>query len=133
MTRRSDWDTPGPPFLGILSPPCRQVKCGAHFSRGPHTHRHIYHIDNIICQLPRIVRRQIVAPALDEEDLAAELCLEGFQRTHVGGDVFADGGVRTAAGLDGEDALGGEGLVVDEEFLVFAGEDVVGYGGWMYA
>jgi hypothetical protein len=31
------------------------------------------------------------------------------------------------AGLDGEDAICGERLVLDEKFLVFAGEDVVGY------
>lgn len=32
----------------------------------------------------------------------------------------------TTTGLDGEDARGGEGFVTDEEFLIFAGEDIVG-------
>jgi len=34
--------------------------------------------------------------------------------------------VRTAASLDGEDAFCREGFMLDEEFLIFAGEDVVG-------
>lgn len=31
----------------------------------------------------------------------------------VGGNVFADGGMRTTAGFDGADAMGGQSLVSD--------------------
>lgn len=34
----------------------------------------------------------------------------------------------TAAGLDGEDARGGQSAVFDQELLVFASEDVVRHG-----
>lgn len=37
--------------------------------------------------------------------------VEGLQGVQVGGDVFADGGVRAAAGFDGGDARCGEGVV----------------------
>lgn len=37
--------------------------------------------------------------------------VEGLQRVQVGGDVFAHGGVGAAAGFDGGDAGGGEGVV----------------------
>lgn len=42
----------------------------------------------------------------------------------VGGDVFAHGGVRAAAGFDGLDACGGQGGVLAEEVGVFAGGEV---------
>ncbi len=76
--------------------------------------------------------------------------MEGGEGEEVGGYVFADGGVGTAACFDcsGEggvsgcemagvveggngdslDAFGGEGMVFCEELGVFPGEDVVGYG-----
>jgi len=46
--------------------------------------------------------------------------VESLEGEEVGGDVFADGGVRAAAGFDGGDARGGEGGVAGEEFSVFA-------------
>lgn len=54
--------------------------------------------------------------------------MEGLQGEEIGADVLADGGVRAAAGFDGADAAGGQGLVAGEEFGVFAGEDVVSDG-----
>jgi hypothetical protein len=90
---------------------------------------HINHIDDIIRQLSRIVRREIITSTLYKQELAAELGLERLECSGVGGDVLADSGVRAAAGLDGKDAHRGEGLVLDEELLVFAGKDVVGHDG----
>jgi hypothetical protein len=37
--------------------------------------------------------------------------------------------VRTAAGLDAEDAVGGKGFVADEELGILAGVDVIGDDG----
>lgn len=94
------------------------------------TYRNVDHINDIIRQLPRIIGREVISPTLDKEDLAAVFRLESLEGSHVGGDILANGGVGASAGLDGEDAVGGEGFVVDEKFLVLAGEDVVCYGGW---
>lgn len=86
-------------------------------------------VDDKVSEFTGVVCGEIVAAAFDEEELAIEFCLEGLEGADVGGDVLTDCGVGAAAGLDGEDAVGGEGVVLDEEFLVFAGEDVVGYDG----
>lgn len=72
---------------------------------------------------------EVVAAGFDEEDLGMELFVEFFEGDEVGGDVLANGGVGAAAGFNGADAFGGEGLVADEEFAVFFGEYVVGDGG----
>lgn len=42
--------------------------------RGVDTHN----VDNEVCQLPRIVRRQIVPPALDKEHTGIKLTVEVF-------------------------------------------------------
>lgn len=47
----------------------------------------------------------------------------------IGGDVLAHGGVGAPARFDGDDAVGGERGVADQEFGVLPREDVVGYGG----
>ena len=94
------------------------------------THSYIDDVDDIVRQLPRIVRGQIVAPALDQHDLAPELRLQRLERAHVRGDVLPDGRVGAAARFDRQDALGGERAVLDQELLVLAREDVVGDCGW---
>jgi hypothetical protein len=122
---------------GILSPPCgTQVRhVPRHFKIIKHrhlTHRHIDDIDNIVSQFPAVVGCEIVAAALDEEDLAVKFSLEGLQRAHVGADVLANRGVRASSCLDGEDTLRGQGLVFDEELLILSGENIVcdsGYEG----
>ena len=52
--------------------------------------------------------------------------VQGGKGGEVGGDVFADGGVRAAAGFYGGDAGWGEGVVGGEEFGVFAERGVWG-------
>src|SRR3954451_17180646 len=94
-------------------------------------HRDVDDINDIIGQFPRVVGSQIVAAALDEQEVAAELGLERLQGAEVGGDVFPYGGVRAAARLDGQNAGRRQSAVGDEEFLVLAREDVVRHGGWM--
>ena len=89
------------------------------------THRDVDDIDDIVRKLTRVVRSEVVAAALDEEELAAVLGLERLERAHVRADVLADCGVRASTCLDCEDARGGERLVVDQELLVFFREDVV--------
>src|ERR1043165_8976849 len=48
-----------------------------------------------------------------------------FQSEEVGGDVVADRGMRAATGFNGTDALGWKGVMTDEKFPVFFGEDVI--------
>lgn len=45
--------------------------------------------------------------------------MQVLQREQVGTDVFADGGVRAATGLDGANTRWGEGFVAGEELGVF--------------
>src|SRR6186713_2517923 len=54
-----------------------------------------------------------------------KLRMQFLQREKVGGNVFANGGVWTATGLDRPDAIGAECLVPRQEFAVFLREDVV--------
>ena len=91
--------------------------------------RHVNDIDDEIRQLPTVIRRQIVAPALNQQQIRGEPAVQGLQRVQVRADVFAHGGVGAAAGLDGLDARGREGGVPGEELGVLAREDVVGDGG----
>jgi hypothetical protein len=76
-------------------------------------------------ELARTARR-VVAAALDEQQLGLPVLRQLFERHEVVADIFADGRVRTAAGLDRADAVLVERLVADQELGVFAREDVVG-------
>ena len=89
------------------------------------THRDVNDVDDVVRELARIIRSEVVTAALDEEKLAAILRLERFERTHVRADVLADRGVWAATGLDRENTRLGQGLVLDQKFLVLAREDVV--------
>ncbi len=90
-------------------------------------------VDGEVCEFAAEVCGEVVAAGFDEEKFGVELAVEFFEGEEVGGDVFADGGVRAAAGFDGADAVGFEGFVAHEEFAVFFGEDVVGDGGDLVA
>lgn len=80
----------------------------------------INHVDNEVSQLATVVSGKVVAAGFDEEEVGLELSVQGLQGQEVGADVFADGGVRAAAGFDGADAGRGEGFVAGEEFGVFS-------------
>lgn len=115
------------PFLLLpLSPPLAPSQIQAHLINNQHIPprnprpplprhlippRHINHINNEIRQLPRVIRRQIIPPALNQQYIGLKLAVQGLQGVQVGGDVFAHGGVGAAAGFDGGDARGGEGGV----------------------
>ncbi len=91
--------------------------------------RHIDHIDDKIRQLPRIIRRQIIPPTLDQQQIRREPRLQALQRQQVRRDVLPDRRVRTAARLDGLDPLRRQGPVAGQELGVLAREDVVGHDG----
>jgi hypothetical protein len=113
--------------------------------------RDVDDVDYKVGQLARVVCREIVAAGLDEEEVGVELVVEVRERHEVDRDVFADGGVRTTACFDGHDALTvspmsfrlvsrvacerlrRESIVPRQELAVFAGEDVVGHGGYREA
>ena len=111
ITSRSDVVTPGPPLRGTLSPPdtsstkiCRSAR-------------------------PRLKRRgQVVAAALDQDQIQrVELRFQVLHRVEVGGDVVADGGVRAAAGLHGQDAARVQHPGPAQEVGVLGRVDVVGH------
>jgi hypothetical protein len=90
--------------------------------------RNVNDIDDVVRELARVVRREVVAAALDEQNLAPIAGLKRLECARVRGNVFANRRVRAPARLDRLDALGGERLVRDQELLVLAREDVVGHG-----
>src|SRR4029077_19225961 len=71
-------------------------------------------------------RREVVAAALDQQQLRLHLVHQFLERHEVVADVLANRRVRTAARLDGADSMCVEGLVSDEKLRVLAREDVVG-------
>lgn len=96
------------------------------FSRHLIPARDVNHVDDEIRQLPRVVRRQVVPAALDEQEVRGIGRVQGLQGVQVGADVLADRGVRAPARLDGGDAVRRQGGVRGEELGVFAAkrEDV---------
>lgn len=88
-------------------------------------YRDINDINDIICEFARVVRSEVVPTTLNEEHLAAELGLEGLKRARIRANVFTNGGVWTATGLDRENARRRESLILDEELLILARKDVV--------
>lgn len=91
--------------------------------------RHVDDVDDEVGQLPAVVCREVVAPALDEQQVGGEAAVQGLQRVQVRADVFAHGGVRAAARFDGLDPCGRQGGAPRQELGVFPREDVVGHGG----
>ena len=65
ITSKSDCDIPGPPFLGILSPPYRSLGLGGNLNE-EFTHRDVNHVDNIVCKFSRVVCGKIITSALNE-------------------------------------------------------------------
>lgn len=89
----------------------------------------INHVDDEIRQLPTVVGGEVVPATLNEQQIRAKLDMQILERRQIRTNVLAHRGVRTAARLDGADAVRGQGLVLGEELGVLAREDVVGDGG----
>lgn len=109
------------------------IRIAPHLSRKPSdliTYRNINHINNIIRQLPRIIRREVIASALNKEHLAPVARLQTLERTHVRADVLSDRSVWATTRLNSEDARSGQRIVLDEKFLIFSREDVICYRCW---
>ena len=65
--------------------------------------RDVDHVDREVGELAAVLRGQVVAAGLDEQQLGADLVDELLEREQVVADVLADRGVRAAAGLDRAD------------------------------
>ena len=89
----------------------------------------INYLDGEIGEFAAEAGGKVVAPGFDEQDLRLEQAVEFFQGHEIGGDVFANGSVGAAAGFDGADAGGFQGLVLGEKLAVFLGKNVIGNGG----
>ena len=100
----------------------------AAFARDFVTPGNVNDVDGVIGQLAAEVGGQVVAAGFQQHQVGVKLLMEFLQRQQVGGNVFADGRMWTAAGFHGPDALGFQRLVADEEFAVFPGENVIGDG-----
>ena len=88
------------------------------------------HVDREIRQLRAEGGGQVVAAALDQDQVErGEAARQVGDAGEVDRGVLADRGVRAAAGLDAQDALGRQGAGAGEELRVLLGVDVVGDGG----
>ncbi len=88
---------------------------------------HVDDVDGEVGELAAELRGQVVAAALDEQQLRPEPHHQLPQRIQVLAHIVADGGVRAAAGLHGGDALGRKRAVAHQELAVLLREDVVGH------
>ena len=116
MMSRSDCVMPGPPFARNL------VSAG-----------HVDDVDRVIRQFAAELRGEIVAAALDEQQLRPQRFHQHLERDEVRGDVVANGRVRTASGLDGANALGRQRVMPHQKFGIFPGEDIVGHDAQLMA
>ena len=89
---------------------------------------HVDHLDRVIGEFAAEAGSEVVASRFEEKHLGLVKTLKVLERLEVGGNVLADRCVRAPPGFDSADAVSGKGLVLDQEFAVFAGEDVIRYG-----
>ena len=91
---------------------------------------HVDDVNGAVGQLRRERRREVVAARFDDDDLQiGELLFQLGDGGQVDAGVLADGAVRTAAGLDADDAFQRQRLPAGEELGVLARVDVVGDDG----
>ena len=102
---------------------------GSAFARNLVAASHVNDINSVIGQFAAEMGGQVVAAGFQQQKLGMKLLLQFLQGQQVGGNILANGGVGATAGFDGAYAIGLQGLVADEEFTVFLGENVIGDGG----
>jgi hypothetical protein len=110
MMNKSDWEIPGPPLRGTLSPPATSIWavsaelfdleqyildllfscCFIPLPAATHN------VDDVISKLAGIVGSKVVSAALDEQQLALKLGLQLLERVQVGGNVLADSSMRAS-------------------------------------
>lgn len=73
------------------------------------------HVDDEIGQFSRVIGRQIVTTALDQEKFGIEFSVKILKSRKIGRDILANGGVRTSARFDGTDSRSGQGRVFGQE------------------
>jgi hypothetical protein len=86
-------------------------------------------LDGEVSEFAAVTRGQIVAAGFDEKNLRLEFLMQFFEGDEIRSDVFADGGVRTAASFNGANSFGGQGGVANEKLAIFFRENVVRDGG----
>ena len=92
--------------------------------------RHVDHVDREVGQLGREGGGEIVAARFDEHDLElGPFAHDVRHRGEIDRGILADRGVRAAAGLDADDAVGLERAGARQELGVLLGVDVVGDDG----
>src|SRR5712671_2253704 len=80
---------------------------GAALARDLVARRHVNHVEREVGELRAESRGEIVAAGLDQDQVEVrEAAIEPRHRLEVDRGVLADRGMRTAAGLDADDALG---------------------------
>ena len=104
--------------------------CGAAFCRNFVAAGNVDHVDRRVGEIGAEGRSKVVPAAFDDQQAQVrETRLEFPHRFEIHRGVFADRGVRAAAGFDGEDALGRQASAAGQDLRVLAGVDVVGDDG----
>ena len=87
-------------------------------------------VDVGVDEFGRKGRREIVAATFDEDELQIGVSIfEIDNGGHVHAGVVADRRVRTASCLDAAHSIGGQDILAQEKFGIFAGVDVIGDDG----
>ena len=95
-------------------------------------YRNVDDIYDIVRQLSGIICCKIIAATLHQQYLAAELGLQCLECPHVGANIFTNSRVRAATSFNCKDARRGEGLILDEELLIFLGKDIVRHSAYIH-
>jgi hypothetical protein len=93
----------------------------------------IDYVNGVIGEFTTEMGGQVVATGFEQEQVGLKALVEFLEGQEIGGNIFADGSMRAAAGLNGADAFRRQCLVTNQEFTVLASEDVVGDGGNVHA
>ncbi len=101
---------------------------GAALARNFFAAGHVDDVDRQVAEFRAEGGSQVVAAAFDEHDVGIRKLLQhAVDRFEIDRRIFADGGVRAAAGLHAQNALRFERARHGEQALVFLGVDVVGH------
>ena len=65
----------------------------------------INHIDDEICQLPTIIRSEIISSAFNQQQIRCKLAMQLLERKQVGRDVLTNSCMWAASGLNGCDPI----------------------------
>lgn len=101
---------------------------GAAFARNFVAAGDIDDLDGVVRQFAAETGGQIIAAGFDQQNVGMKFTMQFFEGEQVGGNIFANGGVRAAARFDGANTFRLERLMFGKKLAVFFCKNVVGDG-----